>query len=309
MNILRGVLIITWSVGLFILIYACGLYLERRRRVRFFLAAEDDRKSWLILYRNLYENKKVLSGKNFLEEKIRLSGIAWDVRKFAALSAAAGAGGIFAALVYLKNLWAAIPLGVCSFLVPYTVLTYYISRRETILTEQLGALLQYFVSEYGTISNITVAFHNILPKLNYPLKLEVERMLLEISSGSKPEDAFYSFAQRVNSRFSYQFAHILSLRCNRGLQIQQMLFRLYMDLKIKRIQEKERNTETIGVKLESYFLYLCIPLIYLFAGKINPESHYLLTRTPDGQKMMVIIVLLLLTGIVSTIRLSSNKVR
>lgn len=305
LNWLRIFLSIAWGVGLFLLIFSAGFYWERRKRLHAFFKADKNPELWQILA----GHKKVALSQEFLEEKIRLSGTGWNPKKLLLFSAVTGVSGVFTALSYLKNYWAALPLGVCGLLIPYTVLTFYISRRSKILTAQLGPMLQYFLSEYGTVSNISLALNNVRSRLDYPLKLEVECMLLEMNSGVRPEEAFFNFAHRVNSRWSYRFAHILSLRHNRGVQIQQMLFQMYMDLKAKQIQEGERKSETIGVKLESYFLYLCIPFIYFFVSKINPESHFLLTQMPEGRKIMFFIVLLLLAGIIATIRLSSNKIR
>lgn len=295
-----------WLLGLAAMVYGLQRLLSRRRRVRWAFLEEDGPRDWLQV---LSRHRRVRSFREHIEERAGFAGTGWSCTAFLGYSLAAGALGFYAGFKYLNNPAAALPLAFGFGLAPWTYLTYLIVRKEILLERQLIPAIQYFVSEYGTLPNIVTALNSIVPRVDYPLQTEVERLVREINSGRRTEDALFAFARRLNSKWAFRFAHILNLRFGKGLQINTMLFNLYMDMKTQLVKEKERSMESVGVRVESYLLYLFIPVIYGLASRINPQAHLLLTQTTEGRQIVFLLVVMLLGGIVATIRLGSVRIK
>jgi Flp pilus assembly protein TadB len=292
-----------WIVGVILIVYNLGFTVYRRRRIRE-VFKEDQHKEVLYI---LYKNKKIRSFKEYIEERANFAGTRWRVETFLSYSLFGGIIGVVIAIKYLKNPMTIVPLFVASGLIPRLYLSYFILRKEALLEQQLIPAIQYFISEYSSLPNIISALSNILPMIEYPLEGEINRLIIEINSGRKPEKAFFSFAERINSRWAYRLAHILNLRMQKGINVNTMLFNLYMDMKTKVVKDRERRSETAAARAESLILYLCIPVVYFMATKISPESHYLLTQTSMGKKAMFAVIILVLFGLFTTFKLGISK--
>ncbi|PKM86611.1 MAG: hypothetical protein CVU87_11640 [Firmicutes bacterium HGW-Firmicutes-12] len=303
MNGLGFLIYFAWIVGIILLVYGIGFAVYRRRRVREVFKEDKPRE----ITQMFYKNKRVRSFKKYIEQRASFAGTQWKVEIFFAYSLFGGVIGIIIALKYLKNPMTVVPLFVASSLVPWLYLSYFILKKEALLEQQLIPAIQYFISEYSSLPNIISALSNILPMIDYPLEDELNRLIVEVNSGRKPEKALFSFAERINSRWAYRLAHILNLRMQKGININSMLFNLYMDMKTKVVKERERRSETAAARAESLILYLCIPVVYFMATKISPESHYLLTQTSMGRKAMFAVIILVLFGLFTILKLGNSK--
>ncbi|MDX9872801.1 MAG: hypothetical protein RBT41_10330 [Clostridia bacterium] len=294
-----------WVLGVGLVIYGLGMLYLKRRRFRKAFQEEGKSQEDLFLF---YKNKRVRSFKEYIENRAGFAGTSWRFPSFLAYSLLTGAAGAFIAVNYLQNPFAVLPLALAFLFIPWLYLSFFIARREILLEQQLIPAIQFFISEYGSLPNIVSALHNILPLLDYPLQDEFNRLLLELNSGRDSEEALFAFSGRINSRWAYRLSHIFNLRMKKGLNINTMLFNLYMDMKTKRVQDRERRSETAAARAESLILYLAIPAVYFLAARISPQSHYLLTRTPLGQKAMLLVILLVLFGVIATVKLGGTKI-
>lgn len=306
MNTLGFCLFTTWIIGINLIIYSIGIVVIKKRRfIEVFKEEEKQKETFQILYKN----KKVRSFKRYIEERASFAGTQWSFITFLTYSMIAGAIGVFIALKYLNNPMVIIPLAATFSLVPWLYMSFFIMKKEVLLEQQLIPAIQYFISEYSSLPNIISALSHVLPMIEYPLDDELNRLILDFNSGCNPEDALFSFAERINSRWAYRLAHILNLRLQKGININAMLFNLYMDMKTKLVKDRERKSETAAARTESIILYLCIPGVYFMATKISPESHYLLTATPMGQKAMFIVVVMVLFGIITTVKIGNSRTK
>lgn len=306
MNELGWGIYAAWSVGIVFMAYGLGTaYLNKRRFRKMF---QEEEKSQDILFM-LYKNKKIKSFKAYVEERASFAGTAWSFGSFLVYSLVTGSAGIWVALNYLHNPLAVLPLAAAFSFTPWLYLSFFIMRKEALLEQQLIPAIQFFISEYGSLPNIVSALHHILPLLDYPLQDELNRLILNLNSGRDHEEALFDFSRRINSRWAYRLSHILNLRINKGININAMLFNLYMDMKTKQVKDKERRSETAAARAESLILYLAIPVVYFMAAKISPQSHYLLTQTPLGQRAMLFVILLVLFGVITTVKIGGGKIK
>jgi len=304
-NRFAALLYVTWSIGVILFIYTGGQLVLARKH----LSSFHERRIQTDLASVVLENKRVRSLQKYIEQKTSFSGVNWGFQSFMLYSLLTGVIGGVIALKYLNNMAAVLPLGVCAGLIPWTYVTYSIIKKQSLIERQLGETIQYFISEYGSLPNVVSALNSILPKIDKPIKTELDYLIRDMNSGISSEEALFSFAGRLNSRWAYRLVHILNLRMNKGINISAMLFNIYLDMNTAQIKEKERGMEIIGARLESYFLYLFIPGIYYLASKINPETHYILTRTGDGKRIMFVTVVIFLVGIMMTIRTGNTRIK
>lgn len=247
--------------------------------------------------------------KVMLQRRMNFLGLAWSFERYAIYLLVLAGVGAFLGFRYFHNPLAAFPLGIALASSLHGYINYSVLRKQALLGKQLILLIQVFLSEFRSVPNTVSALNSVLPKIEEPLRTEIDRLIREMNSGIDCEEALFSFAGRIGSPWAYRFAHIINLRINKGTNIGVMLLNLYMDMKTKLIKEKERGMESIGVKLESYALYAFIPLMYYMATKINPQTHYVLTHTAEGRKVILALTVLLLVGLVATIRLGNNRIR
>lgn len=306
MNALGFSIFGTWIIGITIFIYGLGIRVIKKRRFKEIFKAEEKQKE---IFWMLYKNKRIRSFKRYIEDRAGFAGIQWSFISFITYSLITGVIGAVIALKYLNNPMIILPLSAAFSFIPWLYLSYFIKKKEDLLEQQLIPAIQYFISEYNCLPNIISALSNILTMVEYPLDYELNRLILDFNSGRSPEDSLFAFAARINSRWAYRLAHILNLRLQKGININTMLFNLYMDMKTKVVKDSERRSETAAVRAESIMLYLCIPVVYFMATKISPDSHYILTETVMGQKAMFIVILMVLFGIVTTVKLGSSKTK
>ena len=238
-----------------------------------------------------------------------MAGINCPVNKFLAYTAVLGACGVFIGCIYLENIATVLPLALCFGLIPWAYISYFISKKQRLMAEQLSPAIQYFISEYGAVPHVVNALARTAGKIKYPLSEEVERLVMELNSGKDREKALFSFARRINNHWALRFAHLLNSKLSRGIDINPPLLNLLMDMKTRMVKEKERGMESAAIRIESYALYLFTPLMYFLGSKINPESHYLLTQTSQGKGVMFVIVILAAGGLLSLIRLNNSRVK
>lgn len=303
---LEGIFILfIWSLGIFMITISIISSIEYKRqlRVRFFSGNENDTKI-IIPKSNWYARLK-----NKYEQHLSFIGITWTIERFLIYLVLLGAVGAGISYRYLNNPIAAIPMGLSFPFMLYGYIDYSILKKQDLLEKQLIPAIQVFLSEFRSIPNIVSALNKALTKVDSPLKEEIDRLIRDMNSGRGTEETLFAFAQRVKSPWAFRMAHILNLKINKGINISPMLLNLYMDMKTKVVKEKERSMESIGVRLESYVLYVFIPIMYYMAVRINPQTHYLLTQTVQGRKVMMYLTILLLGGLISTIRLGNNRIR
>jgi Flp pilus assembly protein TadB len=304
---LKTVLLGVWITGVFLFFYYLGLEGISRKQVRnrFQVEEKGSPKYWDIIHKYPCCERMLVQ----LEEQARFAGTRWGWKEFVFYSLIFAALGCAISFSYFNN-WALLfPLGLGFGLIPWGYVNYFALRKQILLERQLVNALQLFISEYGSLSNIVTTLHSLVPRIEYPLREEIRRLVMDLDSGYNPEEAFFSFAKRVRSPWALKLAHILNLRIKWGIYINSLLFNLYLDMKTRLLKEKERRMETIGVKAEGYLLYGFIPLIYLLVGRINPQAHYLLTETPGGKKLMFFITVLLVGGLITTLRLGKNRIK
>lgn len=304
MTLIYKCALFTWSLGVFITTCSILSILENKRqfKARFFNIENHviPRISTNTFYAHL---------KSKYEHRLKFIGLTWSAEKFIVFLALLGAVGAGISYKYFNNPMTSLPMaGAFSFIL-YGYINYSVLKKKDLLEKQLIPAIQVFLSEFGSLPNIVSALSKTLIKVDEPLKEELDRLVRDMNSGRGTEEALFSFAQRVQSPWAYRLAHILNLRINKGINISPMLFNLYLDMKTKVVKEKERSMEGIGVRLESYLLYVFIPIMYYMAVKINPQTHYLLTQTSEGRKVMLYLTILLLVGVISTIRLGNNRIR
>lgn len=304
---LRGLSILfIWSLGIFIIIFSIGcMFQNKKGHLRAIFLNDNDKndissiseKNWLSRY------------KNYHDRRMSFIGLNWTLEKFVCYLIILGGAGAGICYKYLNNPLAALPMGLGFSFILYGYINYSVLKKQDLLEKQLIPAIQVFLSEFGSIPNIVSVLNNTLTKVDEPLKEEIDRLIREMNSGRGMEEALFCFAGRVGSGWAFRFAHILNLRINKGVNISPMLFNLYMDMKTKIVKEKERSMESIGVRLESYALYAFIPIMYFMAMRINPQTHYLLTQTVEGRKVMLYLTVLLLGGAFATIHLGTKKIR
>lgn len=294
-----------FALGIFLVFYGVSQWCCGQRRLLTVFINKNETQSFLY---GLQKNHSIASFKELIENQADFSGTGWTFVLFLIYSALCGAVGFFIGVHYLQNFAAAIPLAWGFGMTPWGYMAYFTVKKRRLLEQQLMPVIQCFIAEYRALPNVISSLNSILPKVDYPLREELDLLVRGFNSGRPRETALFSFARRLNSPWAYRFAHILNLRLSRGLNINGMLYNLYMEMKTQLIKEQERRMETIGVRLESYLLYLFIPVMYFLASKINPQAHYLLTKTGEGQKAMFLIIILLVIGIMSTIKLSNNRI-
>lgn len=300
-----------WITGVGILVYSFGQIVFSARRLNsLFLVKEKWKNKSKVQneVQRIKNNKAINRWITSLQSKIDYAGIKLTVTGLLFVSILVSSIGLYIGLFYLHNIPAAVPLAIGMGCFPWGYINYFANKKQYVLKGQLEHAIHLFITEYSTLPNITSVFTIISSKLEAPLRFEVEQLIRELNSGRAKEDALFSFARRLNSKGSYRLAHILNLRLNNGVQIENMLFNLYMDLKTSKVKEKERSMESIAVRLESCMIYLFIPVMYLLALKISPYSHRLLTQTPEGKKIMFLIVLFLVIGLISTVKSGSSKI-
>lgn len=306
MNLIGFSFMAAWIIGITIFIYGLALCGIMNSYFRNFGRKEKKQNKILL---TLYKNKSISSFKNFIEGRADFAGLQWNFATFTVFSAVTGSIGIVIALKYLLNPMAVLPLTAAFSLVPWLYLSYFIAKKEDLLERQFIPAIQYFIAEYNTLPNIVSVLCNIIPMIDYPLKDELNRLVLDFNSGRNPETALFLFARRINTRWAFRLAHIFNLRLQKGININSMLFSLYIDIKTKVVKERERKSETAAARAESIILYLCIPIIYFIATKVSPDSHYLLTQTSMGQKAMLVVVFMVLFGIITTAKLGNSRIK
>lgn len=298
------VIFFLWIMGLIAILYGGHQHLKWRRRRRFFLQEEGKEVTKSRIPHTWTEGMR-----KEIVTRVDYAGLKITFRLFIIISVLSASIGVLIGLFYFNNLSASLPLAGGLGLIPWVYLNYAALKKQLILEQQLLSAIQFFISQYNSLHNVTASLSIIKDRLENPLREEIALLLREMNSGISREKALFSFAQRINSHWAYRFAHIVNLCLIKGIPISGMLFSLYTDMKLNLIKEKERRMESMGVKAESYLLYLFIPVMYLLACKINPQAHLLLTQTPAGKRTTFVLFSMLLIGVITTIRLGKVKVR
>lgn len=294
----KWVTLLLIGLAIFVLWYVLGQKaleaLELKKRKKQFIPPKiSDAKTdgWEYRPRNFYLNLLW----QWILMQIRQSGIKWTPKKFIYVTAACVLVAAMAAVLYLHNIPAIIPLGLFAATLPVIYLERKSLKIKNASEKVLLPALQLFITEYQASKNIEEAVKQVEMQSAGAVKSAFANLHRDLIGGRR-EEAFWEFAKSLQSDMAFKLAHTLNLRITKGINIEPQLLRLLVDLKTASINRKNKSTELATVKAETFVLYCSLPFMYFFAISISTNSHYIMTRTPEGRGMMNLILWALFIG-------------
>lgn len=152
--------------------------------------------------------------------------------------------------------------------------------------DQLGTAIKFFTSEFTTSRSVVVAMQRIIGKLPDPIRFEFERLTREFNSGGMPEQALSNFALRVNNKYAYIFARLLTSYFNKGTDFGPHLVQLTEDIMDEQLNMSEGKAELAMVRVTNLIMNAAVFISILVIFFIKPDMSSAFKETVSGQTLI-----------------------
>ncbi|MFD1362703.1 type II secretion system F family protein [Lentibacillus salinarum] len=218
------------------------------------------------------------------------SGINMPFSRWLLLSLIGLIVGFILGAILLKNIIVGILLGVTLAAIPTWLLNYYaVQYREKVASGLIPAF-ETFYSEYTITRNVPKAMDVVARQAPEPAKDEFSRMSNEIYAGNSVNQVLDGFSRRMNNRWVRLFTALLTMKENRGSQIEQPLLNMIAEQKKRQMEAKKDRSELAQVRLVHLILMIGSIVLFLVNLVIRPDSYTFFTTTTGGRWALVFIV-------------------
>ena len=202
------------------------------------------------------------------------------------------------ALVLL--LTGAVPLAVLAavgiFVLPRMAYGYLKRRREAKLIEQMPDALNMLAGSLRSGASLAIAMDLVATETPPPFSQELSLVLREQKLGVSLEDAFESFAKRVNLEDVNLLVSAITISKDVGGNLSEVLERLASTLRAKAAMEGKIRALTSQGKLQGIVVGLLPVFLGFVLFQMEPEAMAPLFSTYYGWAVMAVVAVLLIMG-------------
>lgn len=205
---------------------------------------------------------------------------------------------VLPALVLL--LTGAVPLAVLTavgiFVLPRMAYGYLKRRREAKLIEQMPDALNMLAGSLRSGASLAIAMDLVATETPPPFSQELSLVLREQKLGVSLEDAFESFAKRVNLEDVNLLVSAITISKDVGGNLSEVLERLASTLRAKAAMEGKIRALTSQGKLQGIVVGLLPVFLGFVLFQMEPEAMAPLFSTYYGWAVMAVVAVLLIMG-------------
>ncbi len=205
---------------------------------------------------------------------------------------------VLPALVLL--LTGAVPLAVLAavgiFVLPRMAYGYLKRRREAKLIEQMPDALNMLAGSLRSGASLAIAMDLVATETPPPFSQELSLVLREQKLGVSLEDAFESFAKRVNLEDVNLLVSAITISKDVGGNLSEVLERLASTLRAKAAMEGKIRALTSQGKLQGIVVGLLPVFLGFVLFQMEPEAMAPLFSTYYGWAVMAVVAVLLIMG-------------
>ncbi|WP_287965940.1 type II secretion system F family protein [Diaphorobacter sp.] len=205
---------------------------------------------------------------------------------------------VLPALVLL--LTGAVPLAVLAavgiFALPRMAYGYLKRRREAKLIEQMPDALNMLAGSLRSGASLAIAMDLVATETPPPFSQELSLVLREQKLGVSLEDAFESFAKRVNLEDVNLLVSAITISKDVGGNLSEVLERLASTLRAKAAMEGKIRALTSQGKLQGIVVGLLPVFLGFVLFQMEPEAMAPLFSTYYGWAVMAVVAVLLIMG-------------
>jgi tight adherence protein B len=194
----------------------------------------------------------------------------------------------------------AIPLAILAavliFIVPRITYGVLKRRRETKLVEQMPDALNMMSGSLKAGASLAIAMDLVATETDPPFSQELSLVLREQKLGVSLDDAFDSFAKRVNLEEVNLLVSAITISKDVGGNLSEVLDRLATTLRSKFAMEGKIKALTSQGKLQGIVVGLLPVFLAFVLFQMEPEAMQPLFTTYYGWAVMAVIAVLLILG-------------
>lgn len=222
--------------------------------------------------------------------KLALVNDDFDIRKFTKIILLTTLIGIIFSL-FIMNFIAMPFIIFISFYMPQLYLNLVATNKRNKIESQLGIAIKFFTSEFSTTKQVVVSLQNILPKLPKPIRGEFEKLSRELNSSGTPRQTLSNFASRMNNKYAYIFAKLLTSYYESGTEFSQHLIRLTSDITDNELTQQEGKAEVAMVRTTNLLLNGTVLVSVIVMFVFIPEKSVYFKDSIGGQALMAVAII------------------
>ncbi len=196
---------------------------------------------------------------------------------------------------------------ILGFIVPRIRLNQLIARRKHRFQDQLMDALMIMSSSFRGGLSLIQAIEATVDEMPDPLKQEFGIVLGENKMGVPLDESLNRLYKRMPSPAVQQMVTAILLARETGGNLALIFSRIISSVRERKKIEKNLQTLTIQGKIQATVMTGLPVVFYMFISASNPRFFDVLKTSPDGQKMVVVCVILWILGAVSILKISSFK--
>ncbi len=294
--------------ALFIFIYTILDLLEKKYKTlkKFSLAKRLDNYVVNILYENSRtRNISAKIQKMLKSSSLRIKGEPLFMVHFIIISSIFAITALFITNMLLNNIMAAFILTAAAGMLPYILLKFDYKRNRKKIRKQASNFLLAVSNLFHVYGDPVIALEKLSPKLNNPLKREINWFINSIKFGIPLSQCIETVKLRIPDKILRNFFDDTYFFLRNGGNFQESIINLTESVYNRETAEIEQKTETSSTVL-IFFVMVGIYFMMLFAlTKTQPEIINLLIATKPGKLIVVLMICIFVIAGFLTYKMSS----
>jgi tight adherence protein B len=209
-------------------------------------------------------------------------------------------GAVFIVPLIVFLLTGALPLAVLAavgmFVLPRLSYRYLKNRRQAKLVEQMPDALNMLAGSLRSGASLAIAMDLVVTETPPPFSQEISLVLREQKLGVSLEDAFDSFAKRVNLEDVNLLVSAVTISKDVGGNLSEVLERLASTLRAKAAMEGKIRALTSQGKLQGIVVALLPVFLAFVLFQMEPEAMAPLFTTYYGWAVIAAVATLIILG-------------
>ncbi|MFX3639819.1 MAG: hypothetical protein ACE3L7_14385 [Candidatus Pristimantibacillus sp.] len=180
-------------------------------------------------------------------------------------------------------------------------------KKTTAMASVMIPTVQNFIGYFTEADNLEGAIYKAARTAPFEIASEWNRLIMDLQTGEKPENALISFANRVGNDWAHYFADIMITHIDTGVDITPSLFKLINEMQNTMYNEEKRITLLTIYKWGTIVMVGLSAFVVYFNIRMDPKNYYYYFQEKSGIQIVTLSIIVLFISFVGAMQMGRKK--
>lgn len=180
-------------------------------------------------------------------------------------------------------------------------------KKTTAMASVMIPTVQNFIGYFTEADNLEGAIYKAARTAPFEIASEWNRLIMDLQTGERPENALISFANRVGNDWAHYFADIMITHIDTGVDITPSLFKLINEMQNTMYNEEKRITLLTIYKWGTIVMVGLSAFVVYFNIRMDPKNYYYYFQEKSGIQIVTLSIIVLFISFVGAMQMGRKK--